>query len=179
MPMNPNLQFARCAALAFGLSATLAAGAQTLPAGCDELPASTYPIRYDVSFEADIRPLLESEEQRCTVCHGSSGNLSLSFANARSNLLGAQERGVASAGDASANPILRVRPREPLASSLFLKLNCATPPFGGRMPLGLSPSPELQALVHDWIASGALMPDSPGGVRLFIGGFESIRRPSP
>lgn len=75
--------------------------------------------------------------------------------------------------------MLRVRPFEPLASSLFLKVNCETPPFGSRMPLGGSPSPELQALIHDWIASGALMPQSPGAVRLFIGNFESIRRPQP
>jgi hypothetical protein len=158
-----------CASLAPALAASL-------PAGCDELPADSLPIRYDVSFEGDIRPLLQDPGQNCTLCHGSSGDLSLSFANAQAQLLGPNEAGVPSAGDPS---IRRVRPFEPLASSLFLKINCDTPPFGGRMPLGGSPSPELQALVYDWIASGALMPDSPGGQRLFVAGFEEIRRPVP
>jgi hypothetical protein len=45
------------------------------------------------------------------------------------------------------------------------------------MPLGGSASTEFQALVYDWIASGALMPDSFGGERLFIGSFEDIVRP--
>lgn len=153
-----------------------AATAQTLPEGCDELPASEYPIRHDVSFEGDIRPLLQDSEQECTTCHGSFGSLSLSFSNAHHDLLGAAETGTPSAGDPD---ILRVRPFSPLASSLFLKVNCETPPFGSRMPLGGSPNPELQALIHDWIASGALMPQSPGAVRLFIGNFESIRRPQP
>lgn len=153
--------------------------ASGLPAGCDELPADTWPVRYDVSFEGDIRPLLEDNEQACTLCHGSSGDLSLSVANARNQLLGPNETGVASAGDLAMPPMPRVRPFEPLSSSLFVKINCDTPPFGSRMPLGRSPSPELQALIHDWIASGALMPDSPGGQRLFIGRFEDIRRPAP
>jgi hypothetical protein len=37
----------------------------------------------------------------------------------------------------------------------------------------------LQALVYDWIASGALMPNSPGADRLFIANFESITRETP
>ena len=146
------------------------------PEGCDELPVITLPVRYDVSFEGDIRPRLEDSAQGCTSCHGSFGNLSLSFANARVNLLGVNETGAPSSGDAS---ILRIRPFEPLASSLFLKVNCEIPPFGSRMPLGGSPDAELQALIHDWIAVGALMPDAPGAVRLFIGNFESIQREQP
>jgi hypothetical protein len=43
-------------------------------------------------------------------------------------------------------------------------------------PSGDSASGEFQALVYDWIAAGALMPED-GGERLFIGRFESVRRP--
>jgi hypothetical protein len=138
---------------------------------CDDLSAGVQPIRHDVSFEGDIRPFITKQ---CASCHGGQGGLSLSTANARNALIGANENGTPSSGNAT---ILRVRPFEPLASSLFLKLNCDVPPFGGRMPLGGSASIEFQALVHDWIAAGALMPDSFGGQRLFIGNFESIVRP--
>jgi hypothetical protein len=137
---------------------------------CEPLPADQQPIRYDVSFEGDIRPYIDN---LCASCHGSQGGMSLSLGSVVDALLGSDERGQPSQGDAS---ILRVRPFEPLASSLFLKLNCVLPPFGNPMPLGDSAPQELQALVHDWIASGALLPTS-GGSRLFIGRFESIQRP--
>lgn len=139
------------------------------PSGCAQLPLDTFPIRYDVSFEADIRPLLDVQ---CSTCHinSSNGGLNFNLANAVSSLLGADERGRAANGDAS---ILRVRPFEPLASALFLKINCDVPPFGSQMPGDAA----LQAAVYDWIANGALMPDSVGGQRLFIGRFESIQRP--
>lgn len=137
---------------------------------CETLPADQQPIRYDVSFEGDIRPFIDD---LCASCHGSQGGMSLSLGNVLGALLGANERGQPSQGDAS---IMRVRPFEPQASSLFLKLNCVPPPFGNPMPLGGTAPQELQALVHDWIASGALLPSS-GGTRLFIGRFESIQRP--
>ena len=139
--------------------------------GCDPLSEKDHPIRYDVSFEGDIRPFITNQ---CASCHGGQGGLSLSTANARLGLIGANERGTPSSGNST---ILRVRPFEPQASALFLKLNCDIPPFGGRMPLGGTASTEFQALVHDWIAGGALMPDSFGGERLFIGNFEEIVRP--
>lgn len=138
---------------------------------CDALNAEIQPIRYDVSFEGDIRPFIT---ELCASCHGGQAGLSLSTANARLGLIGADERGTPATGNAA---ILRVRPFEPLASALFLKLNCDVPPFGGRMPPGGGASTEFQALVHDWIAAGALMPDSFGGQRLFIGNFETIVRP--
>lgn len=143
------------------------------PSGCAPPSADTFPIRYDVSFEGDIRPLLEAQ---CSTCHinGSNGGLNFNLANAVSSLLGANERGQPSVGDPS---IARVRPFEPLASSLFLKISCEVPPFGDPMPMGGTADPALQAAVYDWIASGALMPDSAGGQRLFIGRFESIQRP--
>lgn len=132
-------------------------------------------IRYDVSFEGDIRSQLQA---LCNTCHinGSSGGLNMNTTNARANLIGANETGTPAQGN---NQRLRVRPFVPTDSVLFEKLNCATPPFGGVMPPSGGDTIVLQRLVHDWIASGALMPDSSGGNRLFVGTFEPIVRPSP
>lgn len=165
----------RCAAGLATLLALMASPASFAGGNaCDPLPEDTYPIRYDVSFQSDIRPWLESQDLNCTTCHGGSGGLNLQSGVAFAALLGPNEQGQPSQGDSS---ILRVRPFEPLASALFLKINCSPPPFGNRMPpSGGSASGEFQALVYDWIAAGALMPED-GGERLFIGRFESVRRP--
>jgi hypothetical protein len=149
-----------------------------LPTGgtnCTSLVTVPDDTRYDVSFEGDIRPQLQTF---CNTCHiaGSSGGLNMSTANARLRLIGADETGTPAAGD---NTRLRVRPFVPIDSVLFEKINCATPPFGGQMPPGGGDTILLQKLVHDWIAAGALMPDSPGGDRTFIGNFELIVRPAP
>src|SRR5690606_31121489 len=146
--------------------------------GCAAPGEAQFPIRYDVSFEGDIRPLLESSEQNCTTCHGASGGLSFSAAGVKDALLGPDERGRAAQHE-DAMGLLRVRPHEPYASALLLKIACEVAPFGATMPLGGSADPELVALIHDWIAAGALMPDTFGGERLFIGGFERIARPEP
>jgi hypothetical protein len=142
---------------------------------CTVLSETTDPVRYDVSFEADIRPIVAT---LCNTCHiaGSTAGFNINFSNARINLIGADETGAAASGSAT---ILRVRPGVPTASAFFDKINCANPPFGGPMPPGGGATTQLQALVHDWIAAGALMPDSPGGDRTFIGNFESIVRPAP
>lgn len=51
----------------------------------------------------------------------------------------------------------RVIPGNPSASLLFRKVNCQQPGIGSRMPLGDSHLPvDLQALIYDWIAQGAL-----------------------
>lgn len=151
-----------------------------LPKGgtsCTQLPTDQSDIRYDVNFNADIQPLIGNF---CMTCHvnSSSGGFNVSAASARATLIGPNETGTPSQGDPSR---LRVRPFFPAQSMFFVKLNCAAPPFGGRMPPGSDGESTLafQKLVHDWIASGALMPDSPGGDRLSIGSFESITRPSP
>ncbi len=163
--------------LSLCLSVSLASASLSATAGgasgCTPLTSGQHPIRYDISFEGDIRPMLENQ---CSTCHinGSNGGLNFNFNNAVSQLLGADERGQPSLGDPG---ILRVRLFEPLASSLFLKINCKVPPFGDSMPLGGTADEQLQAAVYDWIAGGALMPDSPGGERLFVGRFESIERP--
>jgi hypothetical protein len=149
-----------------------------LPKGgsnCAELSPAAIPIRYDVSFEADIRPQLES---LCNTCHisGASGGLNMNTTNARISLIGANETGTPSQGDPQR---LRVRPFVPTDSALFEKINCLTPPFGGPMPPQGGDTLALQVLVHDWIAAGALMPDSIGGDRLSVGNFEPITRPAP
>lgn len=152
-----------------------------LPKGgsnCSELSPVAVPIRYDVSFEGDIRQHLQVPCGGCHINGGVSG-FNMSITNVRTNLIGAGETG---APFTNVPTIVRVRPGRPLESGLFLKVNCGTPqvPYGAQMPIGGSPlTPEVQALIHDWIAAGALMPDSPGGDRTFIGNFESIVRPAP
>jgi len=184
LPMRRS-RLSLLAIAALGCSATASAWQDAkapwvfdLPGGgtnCTVLSETTDPVRYDVSFEGDIRPLVANQ---CNSCHiaGSTAGFNINFSNARINLIGANETGAASSGSAT---ILRVRPGVPTASAFFDKLNCANPPFGGVMPPGGGASTQLQALVHDWIAAGALMPGSPGGDRTFIGNFETIVRPAP
>jgi hypothetical protein len=150
-----------------------------LPKGgtsCALLDPGVIPIRYDVSFAADIQPQFDS---LCTTCHinGSTNGFNVSASNARLSLIGANETGTPFTLNSS---IFRVRPGRALESGLFLKLNCDIPPvpYGGRMPPG-GASTELQALVHDWIASGALMPTSLNADRISLGTFEEITRPIP
>ena len=51
----------------------------------------------------------------------------------------------------------RVVPGNPAASLLFRKINCRQPGIGSRMPIGGDHlPPDLQALIYDWIAQGAL-----------------------
>jgi hypothetical protein len=142
---------------------------------CTSLVSDPDDTRYDVDFEADIRPQLQT---LCNTCHinGSSGGLNMNPTNARNSLIGPNETGTPAQGN---NQRLRVRPFVPTDSVLFEKLNCATPPFGGVMPPGGGDTITLQKLIHDWIAAGALMPASLGGDRAFIGNFESIVRPAP
>jgi hypothetical protein len=151
--------------------------------GCDALSPATFPVRYDVSFEGDIRQFINNQ---CAGCHGGSGNLSLAAGNIRSALLVDTSTGLETGRVAEsqptptpATPILRVRPGEPEQSMLFLRINCADPGAGtGRMPLGGVAPLEFQALLHDWIAAGALLPSEPESDRISIGSMESITRPT-
>lgn len=148
--------------------------------GCTELPESLHPIRYDVNFDADLRPIIETAFTGggCRDCHvqSSSGGMNLNTTNALAALIGTAETGTAANGDSSR---FRVRPFVPTDSVIFLKINCATPPFGGQMPPGGGASTQFQANMHDWIASGAIMNGPSGGDRTFVGNFESITRPAP
>jgi hypothetical protein len=148
--------------------------------GCTELPESLHPIRYDVNFDADLRPVIDASFAMggCGTCHvaGSSGGMNLSTVNALASLIGTAETGTPTNSDPS---LLRVRPFVPTDSVIFLKVNCATPPFGGQMPPGGGAATQFQANLHDWIASGAIMSGQSGGDRTFVGSFESITRPAP
>lgn len=151
-----------------------------LPKGgtnCTVLDPIAFPVRYDVSFGGEIQPVLASI---CANCHTglSFGGFNVLESNVRNNLLGANETGTPFSGNPS---IFRLRPFRPLESGLFLKLNCEIPPvpYGGRMPPGGGAPSELQALIHDWIASGAIMSSNLGGDRISVGNFESIVRPAP
>lgn len=147
-----------------------------LPKGgfnCDSLVSVPDDTRYDVNFELEVRPALEGH---CGQCHvnQSSGALSLTVNNARIDLIGDDETGAPTFQDPTR---VRVRPFAPTDSFLFEKINCAAPPYGMRMPPNGTAPIELQKLIHDWIAGGALMPDAPNADRLFIGNFELIVRP--
>ncbi len=159
------LLFACAASVVQADSGQLAiANGVSVPTACISLIATPDDTRYDVNFETDIRLQL----QTCYNCHinNDQGQLSMSVANARINLIGDDETGALSLTQPGR---LRVRPFAPGDSVLMQRINC-TPQHG-------NPSLLLQKLVHDWIAAGALMPNSPGGNRLFIGNFESIVRP--
>jgi hypothetical protein len=196
-PLNPNRKRSRARAprfralasallLAIGLGAS--AVVQAFPgfgsaaggAGCDSLASE--PVNYQVVFEDEIQPyfggvLGSPITPRCETCHValSFGNMSLAPINVLTNLLG-----VDGSGQQSPNyPLRRIVPGHPEQSLLFLRINCDdAPDTGGRMPPGSGGGmndPEFlhfEALVHDWIKSGALMF---GSDRVFQAGFDDLR----
>ena len=171
-------------ALGLGAGATARAFPTTDAAaggpGCDSL--ATEPVNYRVVFEDDIQPyfggvLGSPINPRCETCHVTvtNGDMNLAPINVLANLLG-----VDGSGQQSPNyPFLRIAPGQPERSLLFLRINCANAPdTGGRMPPGSEGGindPEFlhfEALVHDWIKSGALMT---GSDRVFQAGFDDLR----
>jgi hypothetical protein len=142
---------------------------------CDSLAGE--PVNGSIDFYVDIQPLLE---ERCAPCHtqGSFGGMNLQAQNIREHLLGAD-----GAGAASGYPgFLRVAPGDPAASLIFLRLNCANAGTAGnpipRMPPPDGTGTDLQALIHDWIALGAILAsDTPAlqSERIFLGRFETLR----
>jgi hypothetical protein len=185
--MNTSLLPRRAIALAFALSAPAAFAWPTTtqvpwagdlpwqtaalppPTGCDSLTGD--PIRVHLTWEGDIQDQVDNV---CETCHvnNSSGGLSLRFDVVRENLMGFDESGQQANGYPEYK---RVVPGDPLSSLLFRKLNCdnPTPPLlGGRMPATGALPTDFQALVHDWIALGAIFAN---GDRNFLGNFEDIR----
>ena len=148
--------------------------------GCDSLASE--PVNYRVVFEDDIQPYLGGTfkpqvMEFCEACHVdlSFGSMSLAPINVTINLLGLDGEGQPSNGYA----YRRVTPGKPQQSLVFLRLNCAdAPDTGGRMPpgsLGGAEDPQylrLEALVHDWIKSGAIMN---GSDRIFQADFDVLR----
>ena len=151
------------------------AGHVPIAENCDALDEQ--PIHADVDFFVDVQPLVSA---RCAPCHIdiSSGGMNLRPENIKASLLGADETGAPS----SYPGYFRLRPGEPLQSLVFLRLNCANAGDAGnpipRMPPPNGTGTDLQALVHDWIALGAILHgDTPETTtdRIFLGRFDVIR----
>ncbi len=150
MPMH------RLILAAIGLVAATAASAtpQGGPSGCASISAIAPFTQFTYGQLQGIWQAQTDPEDPmsglCTSCHPmetGAANLGLGEGFSYGNLVG-----VPSAQDSS---ILRVAPGNPLASLLFLKVNCDTPGIGARMPPGQSMSITQQAFIFDWIRLGA------------------------
>jgi mono/diheme cytochrome c family protein len=116
------------------------------PTDCDDL-GSVAPFT-QFNYPLVIQSIWQGNCSGCHLSGGSSGGLNLDPPGSDLNLIN-----VAS----TQNPAFTlVVPGDPLASLLFLKLNCDGPGLGSRMPLG-GPNLSLtqQALIFDWIEAGA------------------------
>jgi hypothetical protein len=133
------------ASLLLSLIAVPAAAAEN----CDRLDG--IPIIHGVQWSEVWQAL--AEQANCTQnCHLGSqpaGDLDLSSERLAVYFLVEQP-------SAQAAGLLRVEPGRPQRSLLYQKVACAEPDVGSRMPLGGHLPLELQALIHDWIAQGAL-----------------------
>lgn len=127
----------------FGAAVHAADSVRGGPTDCDSL-SSVVPFS-EISYTRNIQSLFNTN---CMPCHfdgGSPGGLHLDPALSLIELLAPQ---------APMQP--RVLPRDPLASVLFLKVNCENPGSGSRMPQGGNAlSLTQQALIFDWIRIGA------------------------
>ncbi len=149
---------------------------QTEAEGCVSL--ASQPVRDYIDFYTDIQPILAT---RCASCHttSSAGGLNLLPDAIRVGLLGDDETGAASGYPG----FRRIVPGDPAASLVFLRVNCAnagTPDvIIPRMPPGGTPTAvDLHALLHDWIAAGAILRSDIPARRTdlsFRGGFEALR----
>lgn len=147
--------------------------------GCDSIAAE--PVRYDVVFERDVQPYFggvdgATEPAFCANCHVSleRGGLSLAPDRVRLELLGSDET-----GEDAQNffPEKRIVPGRPFDSIVFVRAHCDTSPPGRMPPQGVLPELQkqfvrFQAVLHDWIALGAIMADTD---RRFVGDFETLR----
>jgi len=97
-----------------------------------------------VSYAADIQPIFNSS---CTSCHPPQSGLDLTPGVSYGNLVNHVSLGYA--------PAIRVVPNDPTNSVLYRKI--AGTGFGGRMPEGPNPLPQvLIDKVRNWILQGAL-----------------------
>ena len=160
----------RAASFFLALCATSTVAAQD----CDSL--ATEPVRTDVDFETEVQPFLTGSATTsafCTGCHTSlsRGGFNVLPENVRESMLGADEQGAASINFPTWR---RVVPGQPRASLVFQRVHCNDGP--GRMPPGAANGDaefiRFQALLHDWIATGAIMDTTD---RRSMDSFESIR----
>jgi hypothetical protein len=131
--------------------ATMLAGS-TAPSvaasGCTDLTA--LPVTPGVMWN-DVWQALNDQSSCTQNCHlGSapSGGLDFSSRDIAIYFLVGQPSNQDSA-------LTLVEPGDPRASLLLQKVNCDSPDFGARMPLGGQLAPSLQALIYDWIRGGA------------------------
>lgn len=106
-----------------------------------------------VSFSEKVRPLLSRPMAGCS-CHMPTAS-GVGPGTAISGLDLSSLSSLRAGGHNSGGQI--VVAMEPCQSILYQKIDDA-PPFGSRMPLGGPPflTREEEALIHDWIAEGAL-----------------------
>jgi len=103
----------------------------------------------DVSFAAQVRPLLKTSCAKLGTCHGGSfpgGGMFLDTNATYTNVISAT-------GNLTGGPV--VVGHSSATSTLYTKTT-DSPPFGSRMPQGAAPlSLSQQALIRDWIDQGA------------------------
>jgi hypothetical protein len=140
--------------------------------GCEDL--SSIPIRYHLQWPQVWQAI--NDGPGCTQnCHNGTvptGDLDFSSQTLSIYFLVTQY--------SSQNPTqFRVDPGHPKSSLLLQKVNCMQPDVGQRMPPGGHVSLDLQAMLYDWIASGAYGESSEDPIPrnyLFSDGLESERR---
>ena len=116
------------------------------------------PAQTQVSFQQDVRPILE---QRCEVCHGTeAGQGGLSLGNFDGLLKGGKSGPAVVAGEPE--------------QSLLLRQISGTPP---KMPMAGTPLSEEQVkLIRRWIAQGA-NDDAPSDADTTWWSFRRLERP--
>ncbi len=161
------------------LAGGAAGDARAQASGCDDLLG--LPVTPNVDYATQIKPILNelvSPTGRCTSCH-----LPEDFLNLTDLPIDAIYRLVNE--PATLAPLVRIEPGDPQRSWLFIKLNCAAPGVGDRMPRDGTPlTIEEQGLFYDWIFQGARgEPVEEFGEIfrdfLFRDGAESIRQDIP
>jgi len=122
-----------------------------LTGACD--PSDSDPT-IDISFAADIRPLMDRPRGMagCS-CHTPTNGLPSGIEQSGLDL--GSIHSLRQGGRTSGTDI--VIPGDPCSSLIVQKLE-STPPFGSRMPLDGPPylEPEEIMLIRDWIAEGAM-----------------------
>jgi hypothetical protein len=121
----------------------------TTPVGC-ETAFLDEPIRFGVGIDAVYTVVAN----KCATCHTVSSSGGMNLPDAATTFT--RWVNVVPNNATAALDTLRIKPFDPAFSFVFLKINCANPGAGSRMPLGRAAltAPE-QALIYDWIQQGA------------------------
>jgi hypothetical protein len=105
----------------------------------------------DAAPAEQVRGIVDQICSNADGCHGSgvAGGMPLSVGNEFASMI--------NVASTERPELLRVRPGDPLASYVYLKLRCDGGIDGGCMPLG-SPDPSLAPIFAAWIEAGAPLP---------------------